>query len=87
MDTLVRTQLSLYKSQRQKANQEATGDNISMAEVVRRALNTYFRLQDQSREERRALAERLAGSWKNAPNWKNVDAVKYQQQLRREQGV
>jgi len=84
---MTRTQISLSKSDRKAADQIAGRHNVSLAEVIRQALREYVQKQQQRRAERKALAERLAGAWKNSPNWKGVDAVKYQREIRREKGI
>ncbi len=87
MNALIRTQISLSPDQKQQAGKIASWQNVSLSELIRQALSSYLKTQEQKRSERKALAERLAGAWKNSPNWKNVDAVKYQRQIRREKGI
>ena len=87
MDTLIRTQILLYKSQKQKADQVASWHNISLAEVLRRALTEYLNRQKQKQTEREATIKKLAGAWKDSPNWKGVDAVAWQRKLRHEKGI
>ena len=84
---MIRTQISLPQDQKQAAGQIASWQHISLAEAYRRAMERYLKEQQRKRVERKALAERLAGAWKNSPNWKNIDAVKYQRQIRREKGI
>lgn len=87
MDALIRTQLSLPKSQKRIADQIASWQNVSLAEVYRRAMDDYIKNQEKKRAERVALADRLAGSLKNSKTWKNINASAWQRELRREQGI
>lgn len=87
MDTMIRTQLSLPKNQRRAVNELIVWKNISLAEAYRRAMDKYLQLEGKQKEDRKALAERLAGAWKNSPNWKNVDASDWQRKLRRDKGI
>lgn len=87
MNTLIRTQISLYKSQKQTAGRVASWQNVSLAEVLRRALDQYLDVQDKKRAARLATIKRLAGAWEKSPNWKRVDAVAWQRKLRREKGI
>lgn len=87
MNTLVRTQISIPHDQKQAADQIASWKNVSMAEIFRQALADYISKEKQKRAERRAVFERLAGSWANSPNWKGVNGSAYQRQIRREKGI
>lgn len=87
MDDLIRTQIMLLPIQKQAVDQMGVLWNVSMSEVVRRAVDNYIKIQLQKRAQRMELAERLAGSWKNSKNWKNIDASAWQRKLRREKGI
>lgn len=87
MNNLIRTQISLDKNQKHRADREAVWQDVSLSEVIRRALAEYLSRQRQKQMEREALIERLAGAWKDGPNWKGVDAVAWQRKLRREKGI
>ena len=87
MNNLVRTQLSLPQDQKQAASQVALWQNISLAEIYRRAMEKYLKDQRQKMADRNALANRLAGSLANSKTWKNVNASAWQRKLRREKGI
>ncbi|MBI3559098.1 hypothetical protein HY085_01765 [Candidatus Gottesmanbacteria bacterium] len=87
MDGLVRTQVMLFPNQKQAVDQMGIFWNVSMSEVIRRAVDNYTQKFQQKQAAKRALAERLAGSWANSPNWKGVNGSKYQREIRREQGI
>lgn len=87
MNTLIRTQISLSKTQRQAVDQLMVWQDISLAEAYRRAMEQYIKTQKQKRAQRKVIAERLAGSLANSPSWKNVDASAWQRKLRREKGI
>lgn len=87
MNTLIRTQISLQRDQRQEAGRIATWQSISFAQVVRQALADYISKVKGKQTQREATIKRLAGVWKNSSNWKGVDAVAWQRKLRREKGI
>lgn len=87
MNGMIRTQISLKRDQRTRANRVTSIWNISLSELMRRALDNYLETHQPTAVQRRALIERLAGSWANSPNWKGIDPVKYQQDIRREKGI
>lgn len=87
MDTMIRTQVSLTLSDRKTIDQMAGWHNVSLSEIIRRAVRAYSQDDNKKREERKALAQRLAGSLANSKTWKNVDAVAWQRKLRREKGI
>lgn len=87
MDDLVRTQVMLLPTQKQAVDQMGALWNVSMSEIVRRAVDNYTQKFQQKQAERRALAQRLAGAWKNSKNWKNIDASVWQRKLRREERI
>lgn len=77
----------LFPAQRQAVDQMRAYWDASMSEVVRRAVDELAQKFKQKQADRRALFEKLAGSWARTPGWKNIDAVKYQRQIRREKGI
>lgn len=87
MNALVRTQISLPRDQRREASQIASWQNVSLAEVIRCALREYVQKQRKKQAERETIIKRLAGAWKNSPNWRGVDAVAWQRKLRHEKGI
>lgn len=87
MNPLIRTQVSLTKNDRKVIAQLAGRHAISWAEVIRRAVRDYARKEQAKQLEREATIKRLAGSLKNSPTWKGVDAVAWQRKLRHEKGI
>lgn len=87
MNTLIRTQVMLFPAQKKTVDQMGAYWDVSMSEVIRRGVDEIAKKFKQKQADKRALAERLAGSWAKDPNWKYVNAVKYQRQIRREKGI
>jgi hypothetical protein len=58
-----------------------------MGQLVRYAVGSYLKKNATGMEERKALIKKLAGCLANSPNWKNIDAAKWQRSLRREKGM
>lgn len=84
---MIRTQISLAKEDKKAINHMAGWHNVSQSEIIRRAIRDFSQKFNKKLEDRKALFERLAGSWANSPNWKGVDGSKYQRQIRREKGI
>lgn len=87
MNNLVRTQVLLEEQQRMALNLLSAAQDLSMGQLVRRAVKTYLETNPPKIEDRKALIIKLAGSWAKSKNWRGIDAVAWQRKLRREKGI
>lgn len=87
MNGLIRTQVLLEKEQKRLASTLAMARGVSMGKIVRQALTKYLSDGAMSQKDREALIKKLAGCLANSPNWKNIDAVAWQRELRHEKGI
>ena len=87
MNNLVRTQILLEESQKATLDLLSASRAQSMGDLVRRAVESYLKTNKPMVADRRALIKSLAGSLANSPNWKNIDASRWQRELRREKGI
>jgi Arc/MetJ-type ribon-helix-helix transcriptional regulator len=58
---MIRTQIQLTDEQVEALRRRARGENVSIAELVRRAIDAFTRVEPPDDRERRARAIRAAG--------------------------
>ena len=87
MNGLVRTQVLLEEQQRTTLYMLGAAQDISMGELIRKAVALYIKSNPPKISDRRALINKLAGSWAKSKNWQDIDPTAWQRQLRREKGI